>query len=269
MQDPDFSVVFIPRVKPRADLEDSISALKKHFQLTDKQLSALFRQPATTIKQQLTSIQAKSMVRLLWGLGWHSGILKNHSRVYSTIESVEIQFDVAGQRPCNQSPDQLESLEFPKGWSQFDSLNPKATIQAGNAQGLAFCIVIPQAKSDFDPSPSHYSYSQAVLKSAVSQSTNCEILQSYQPRFAETTGWPLSLSEFILWDLSNGTHYLLAVYEGRKRFYSIYCWAGCGDFARFRNDFLFVIESFRLHDHAGSSDQASTQCRSALAAPVS
>ncbi|WP_439135760.1 hypothetical protein [Pseudomaricurvus sp.] len=68
--------------------------------------------------------------------------------------------------------------------------------------------------------------------------------------FAETTGWPLSLSEFILWDMSGGTHYLLAVYEGRERFYSIYCWAGGGDFTKFRQDFMFIIESFRLYEQS-------------------
>lgn len=260
-----FSLVFKPLIRPGGDVVSGIAALQKRFELTPAQLNTLFRSPSKAIKTGLSEQQAKALMRLFWGLGWHSEIQCEGQTVYSTLSN---------RKPSRSEQQtvvtsQLESLEFPTGWGRFESLNPKASIQAGNDQGQAFCIVIPQTKSDFHQAPSHYSYSQAVLKSAVSQSVNCEILHSCQPKFAETSGWPLSLSEFILWDLSNGTHYLLAVYEGRESFYSIYCWAGCGDFARFRNDFLFVIDSFRLHDHAGSFDRASTKHKTALAAPVS
>lgn len=249
-----FSVVFKPLLRSSADLNRSINALTQRFQLAPIQLSALFSSPERVIKSALSECQAKSYVKLFWSLGWHSEIRRGDETVFSTLSSGKTEGSSA-QGEKKAAITQVESLEFPNGWSRFDSLNPKATVQAGNAETQAFCIVIPQNKSDFHQPDNHYAYSHSVLKSAVSRSGNCEIIQSCKPLFAETTGWALSLSEFILWDQSQGAHYLLAVYEGRNRFYAIYCWASCQDFAKSRQDFMFVIESFRLHDQIGVSPE--------------
>ncbi len=132
----------MPVVRPGGDVVSAIAALQKRFELTPAQLNTLFRSSSKTIKRGLSEERAKSLMRLFWGLGWHTEIQERGETVFSTLRSgKEI---TSGCGPVVHK--QLESLEFPQGWSRFESLNPKATIQAGNEQGQAFCIVIPQKK---------------------------------------------------------------------------------------------------------------------------
>lgn len=256
-----FSVFFVGQLRAGADYRSALAGLEERFSLSSRTINRLMSSGGSTIKANLSSARAKALVKTLWQLGWHAQIIRDEDIIFSTLTGKLKGRD----RRSLERITQVESLAFPKGWSAFDSLNPSASIQAGNPEKKSFCIVIAQEKSAVGDKVTLCHYSRAITASAVKTAERATLITSSRPMFTESSGLTVSISEYVSHNASGiGLQYLIAVFEGREKFYSVYCWTPHTDYARVKDQFLSIIDSFCLLDQpararAGSGVAAKPQ----------
>ncbi len=246
-------IYFNSALRQEADLQDSINRLCESFRLELSAVNRLIKHSPCRIKSCNSTGQAKKIVKHLWKAGWHSEIHRGDMVIYKTESSTQ-KSSISVSVPVVQK--EVESLVFPSSWCEITGLNSNASVQAGCQLENSYCIVIPQefngeAKVDLG----HLDYAKAVVNSACKSLGDFYLEEFCRPVTIERSGYRTYLSELRACKQGgqktvSELYYMIGVFEGRDKFYSVYLWSNSDAYDQIRPTFLSIIESFDLVEKA-------------------
>ncbi|BFM16842.1 hypothetical protein R50073_30250 [Maricurvus nonylphenolicus] len=249
-----YEIIFSGKVRTNFDPQRAYDLLIKKAGVSNSRLRLLIDSSPYRIKAFASLGEAKSYIKAIWQLGWHTSLNYDQKQIFST----------EGKSRRSVNPDNLskvreqevESLLFPTGWKPVSGLNSNASMQASCAVENSYFISIAQKKQDFDQVPTLHQYAKATVNDA------CQRMASvYMEEFCRLIKIDRSQDEAYLSELFMALEkplnpadigtvhdlvYLIVVFEGSQAFYTLYFWCAKSDYRRLKPTFLGIIESFRL-----------------------
>jgi hypothetical protein len=244
-KDKRYEILFSSVLRDGYSFQESLKTLTSAFNLKLLELERLLKRAPCSVKSCAAEKTAKQYVRKLWQAGWHSEVHRGGKVIYKTQET--------SRKPstCESlsiAQKEIESLVFPNSWRELTELNPNASIQAGCKLENSYCIVIHQVRNG---EVGLLAYSKAVTNTACKSLGNFYLEEFCRPVTIDRSGYRTYLSEFKSAQTdSHGSvselYYMIGVFEGKDKFYSIYLWADASRYQEVRSTFLSIIESFDL-----------------------
>ncbi len=248
-----YKIYFTSKVRERDCFEKSLQTLASAFNLNVLESESLLRRAPCLVKTCSIESTAKQYVRKLWQSGWHSEVHCGGRVIYKTETSTQ-KSSIKVSVTIVQK--EVESLVFPSSWCKLTGLNSNASVQAGCQSENSYCIVIPQefnrgVKADLG----HLDYAKAVVNTACKSLGDFYIEEFCRPVTIDRSGYRTYLSELRTCKQgSQGAgselYYMIGVFEGRDKFYSVYLWSSSNAYEKIRPTFLSIIESFDLVEKA-------------------
>lgn len=242
-------IYFNSTLRQKTGLQDSINRLCESFKLDFSAVNNLIKHSPCRIKSCNSTDQAKKYVKRLWQAGWHSEVHRGGRVIYKTETSTQ-KSSISVSVPVVQK--ELESLVFPSSWCELTGLNSNASVQAGCQSESSYCIVIPQefnrgVKADLG----HLDYAKAVVNTACKSIGDFYLEEFCRPVTIDRSGYRTYLSELRACKqdgqgADSELYYMIGVFEGRDKFYSVYLWSNFDAYDHVRPTFLSIIESFDL-----------------------
>jgi hypothetical protein len=247
-----YKIIFKGALREGCYLQESIEALSIIFNLKLLELERLLERAPCVVKTCTAEKVAKQYVKRLWQAGWHSEVNRGDRVIYRTEE--------ANKESSSVSPSivqkEVESLVFPSSWCELTGLNSNASVQAGCQSENSYCIVIPQEfnrgiKADLG----HLDYAKAVVNTACKSLGDFYLEEFCRPVTIDRSDYRTYLSELRTCKqdgqgAGSELYYMIGVFEGRDKFYSVYLWSNSNAYDQIRPTFLSIIESFDLVEKA-------------------
>lgn len=244
-EDKRYKILFLSALREGCSFQGSLKALTSTFNLKLIDLERLLKRAPCVVKYCAAEQTAKQYVRKLWQSGWHCEVHRQGKVIYKTEEQPRTSNTITN---ISVAKKEIESLVFPSSWCALTELNPNASIQAGNKLDSNYCIVIPQACSG---EMNLLAYSKVVINTACKSLGNFYLEEFCRPVTIDRSGYRAYLSELKTANSDSHStlselYYMIGVFEGKEKFYSIYLWSDATQYQQTRSTFLSIIESFDL-----------------------
>ncbi|QFT53208.1 hypothetical protein [Microbulbifer sp. THAF38] len=239
-----YIVVFTGEIRTHFERRKAIAALGGEFGLSFSQIKALMASSRSQLKKTVDRAEASRFIQKLWNAGWHSRLYLDSELIHCSKTSVE-----NGGSPLPVVMDKLHCgdpqllLCAPRNWVPCDNLNPNAEIQVGNTDLNRYLIVLAQKRSELPVTLSLTDYADAQMQQCLAKVSDGQLVSG--PKVLERE-WQTGLLYEMCANVGNDSvQYMVAFFQGKMSFYTLFLWTSLQSFAQAKVEFIQIVATFQ------------------------
>ncbi|WP_226643369.1 hypothetical protein [Microbulbifer variabilis] len=125
-------------------------------------------------------------------------------------------------------------------------MNPNAEIQAGNTELNRYLIVLGQKRSELPVTLSLTDYAHAQMQQCLAKVSDGRLVSGPQ---ALERDWQTGILYEMCANIGNDSvQYMVAFFQGKMSFYTLFLWTSLQSFAQAKTEFIQIVAAFQAQD---------------------
>ncbi|WP_223068227.1 DcrB-related protein [Paenibacillus caui] len=147
------------------------------------------------------------------------------------------------KRHAIEATDGSLRLTVPDGWEKDDTLNRAAALAVSDRSREKYALIIPVSRNALSKGAALESFKKRFIADTKVALHNFRIVES---KDISIGGFPAQTVEFYGTARNVNLHYLAAIMEKDRHFYQIITWSTESRFSDYKDEFLNVVQSFKI-----------------------